>query len=220
MSGFLGRCVATPLNIGVLVVALALSASAIRAQTAEEASALQTQLRATAEEWTVLLPKLRQVVALRAEVQATAAEPEARAGYLMRALDSPLGGTSMDVPVMQGSGLRNLASALGLASGPFDPAKAPGNVPSGDKSRPNGVGRAFAERMRVTRGNGVQALLTDLQTLIDDKATTEEQLREKLAEVRAARAKATRDLVAAQADLAALLTPDQLASLVSQGYLD
>ena len=73
--------------------------------------------------------------------------------------------------------------------------------------------------MKTGQGNSVQILLTDLQTLLADKGTTDQQLREKLATVRAAREKARRDLDAAQKELMPLLTIDQQAVLVDLGCI-
>jgi hypothetical protein len=68
-------------------------------------------------------------------------------------------------------------------------------------------------------GAGMQALM-DLLAATNDPKTTPEQLKEKLAAVRAARQKARADLAAAQKDLLELLTSDQEAVLVDLGVLE
>lgn len=60
----------------------------------------------------------------------------------------------------------------------------------------------------------------DLKAVLDDPNSTDEQVQEKLQAVREARAQAKARLHAAQADLMELLTADQVAVLVSLGYLD
>jgi hypothetical protein len=186
----------------------------------EGSTALQSQLRATDEEWSILLPKLVHIAALRDEVDATAGgSTDGRPAFMRQIFDSPLGGTSMDVPVMPNSGIRNVVTALGLIGRPFDPSKAPG---AGKETVDNGkrAARGFGDRMRTGGGNSVQTLLNDLKTLLDNKETTDAQLRDKLAEVRANRATAVRDLAAAEADVLPLLTTDQTVVLVNLGYLD
>jgi septal ring factor EnvC (AmiA/AmiB activator) len=62
--------------------------------------------------------------------------------------------------------------------------------------------------------------MADLQTALADAKTTPDQIKEKVAAVRAARQKARAELEAAQKDLLELLTSDQEAVLVSLGFLD
>lgn len=61
--------------------------------------------------------------------------------------------------------------------------------------------------------------LTDLQTALNEPSTSERQLKDLLAIVRAARAKAAAEVKAANEDLQHVLTADQIALLVSYGYL-
>jgi hypothetical protein len=68
-------------------------------------------------------------------------------------------------------------------------------------------------------GAPTQAMM-DLLTATNDPKTTPEQLKEKLAAVRAARQKARADLAAARKDLLELLTGDQEAVLVGLGVLE
>ena len=63
-------------------------------------------------------------------------------------------------------------------------------------------------------------LLTEMQTLLADGQATEDQIKEKLATVRATRKKARVDLDAAQKDLRQLLTTQQESILTALGYLD
>jgi hypothetical protein len=53
-----------------------------------------------------------------------------------------------------------------------------------------------------------------------DKDSTPDQLQEKVAAVRAARERAREKLATAQAELLKVLTTDQAAILVANGYLD
>jgi outer membrane protein TolC len=62
--------------------------------------------------------------------------------------------------------------------------------------------------------------MTELQTAAADPKTTPEQLKAKIAAVRAARQKAQAELEAAEKDLLQLLTADQEAMLIGLGYLD
>jgi hypothetical protein len=129
-----------------------------------------------------------------------------------------MGGTSMDAPTMAGRGR--------WGSRPFDPAKAPGSAARTGASLglggalTRGLARNWANAVKTGQGNSVQILLADLQALLADKSTTDKQLFDKLTAIRSARAKAARDLDAAQKDLKLLLTTDQLAVLVSLGYMD
>jgi hypothetical protein len=61
--------------------------------------------------------------------------------------------------------------------------------------------------------------MTDLQAAIADKATTEDQLKEKIAIVRDARDKTKADIESARKELLLILTTDQEATLVSMGLL-
>ena len=62
--------------------------------------------------------------------------------------------------------------------------------------------------------------LTDLQSAVADSKSTEKQLKDQLAIVRAAREKARKETNAAQKELLQVLTKDQEAALLSLGYLD
>jgi len=73
---------------------------------------------------------------------------------------------------------------------------------------------------QIAAGNAVVQALAALQATASDANHTPAQVREKVSAVRAARQKARADLDAAQEDLRQLLTADQEALLISQGYLD
>jgi len=60
----------------------------------------------------------------------------------------------------------------------------------------------------------------ELQAVLSDPKATDEQVAQKLAALRALRAKTQAALLDAQKELLELLTPDQEAALVSLGYLD
>ena len=62
--------------------------------------------------------------------------------------------------------------------------------------------------------------LTELQIAAGDAKSSPDDLREKIAAVRAARAKARDELRATQQELLKLVTPTQEAILIGLGYLD
>jgi hypothetical protein len=66
----------------------------------------------------------------------------------------------------------------------------------------------------------VNRAIAELQTELADKKTNPEQLKTKVAAVRAARQKAREKVRTTQRDLVELLTADQEAVLVSLGYLE
>jgi hypothetical protein len=68
--------------------------------------------------------------------------------------------------------------------------------------------------------NAISAALDELKTTLANSASTPEQVKVKLAAVRAERKKAESNLAAAQKALLLLITPAQEATLVSLGYLD
>jgi hypothetical protein len=68
--------------------------------------------------------------------------------------------------------------------------------------------------------NYVSRALTELQIATGDAKTSPDDLREKIAAVRAARAKAREELRAAQKELLQLVTHTQEATLIGLGYLE
>ncbi len=207
---------------------LLLGAQSIRAATLsstseDEFNALQLKLGASNEEWSVILPKLQRILLLRDEVDAMT-PTNSLPGRGRRGMDSPMGGTSLDTPTFPGGMPRR--GFFGGGSVPFDPSKAPGHAaPSSTIMKLLGVDtpqtrRAIARNFRTGRGNSVEALLSELNALLESEGATKAQIQEKLASIQAARARAARDLRRARADLAPLLTVSQLATLVTLGYLD
>jgi peptidoglycan hydrolase CwlO-like protein len=71
-----------------------------------------------------------------------------------------------------------------------------------------------------TPTNPIQAAMRELQTTLDNKDATPEQIKSKLEAVRDARKKADENLKKSQDDLRELLTVRQEAVLVSNGILD
>ena len=62
--------------------------------------------------------------------------------------------------------------------------------------------------------------MNDLQAAIAEKATTPEQIKSKVAAVRAARQKAIAKLETAKKELLELISPEQESVLVGLGYLE
>ena len=132
-------------------------------------------------------------------------------------MNSPLGGTSLDTPMAPEGMNGSRRGFFGSSSMPFDPNAAPGRTSTNSVT---GTRRTQGRRLGSDQGNSVEALLSELQTLLATKSATSAQVLEKLALIRATRAKAARDLQHAQNELTPLLTLDQIAVLVSLGYLD
>jgi len=182
---------------------------------------IQRKIGATGEEWMVIGAKLQRVLQLRAQVEAQAPAGNSNRNNQMMifgAAGIPGSGSSMEGATAPKTGgtqggliggmLLDLAGAGG-ARGPFA-------GPPVARAGPQG---GFGNMFLVTQGNPVEALLGELQTLIDNKSTPEEQLREKLETIRATRKKARADLQAAQEDVMQLLTTRQIAILITLGYL-
>jgi hypothetical protein len=72
----------------------------------------------------------------------------------------------------------------------------------------------------AAQGNPIAEALADLQATLADPKHTDDQVKQKVADVRSARAKAQAELDAARADVLPLLTSDQEATLVGLGLLD
>jgi hypothetical protein len=188
----------------------------------DDPAALQKLLQATPEEWSVLYPQLERIRALRDELYATSpiAIPDRRTMF-GGALDGPMGGTSLDTPVMPE---RFGGGRGGAANGPFDPKNAPGRTTDSTSSLARTLrglaGHAMINVILADQQHPVATAITELQNLLDAPASTEEQIRQKLAALRAIRRKMALDLQTAQNDLMPYLTLDQTALLVSLGYLD
>ncbi len=176
-------------------------------------------LNATNEEWSVIYPQLSHIWALRLDIDA-AAETSQPGGEEKRGspFDSPMGGTSLSAPVMPNRGGRNQAGG----STPFDPKKAPGAPQATSLSGALGglLIRGLIAVLLPDEAHPVRVVLSELKTLLNSRDTTDEQLREKLAAVRAVRSKAMRDLETAQTELTQYLTLHQTAVLVNLGILN
>jgi hypothetical protein len=86
---------------------------------------------------------------------------------------------------------------------------------------PGGGGGGGGSPIATGGGNNPVALaLSELRTAISSTNAPADQIKEQVAAVRTARQKAQTDLAAAQKNLRSLLTADQEAVLVSQGYLE
>ena len=68
--------------------------------------------------------------------------------------------------------------------------------------------------------SAVEQASRDLRTLLEDKAASEDQIKQKLAAFREARDKARTELASAQKELKEILMPRQEAVLVTNGMLD
>ena len=121
---------------------------------AGDSAELRDSLHATAEEWTVLYPKLEQIQALRAEVTAVA---PATVSNRANAMPGFMGNTtSLEAPSKPGSGIGGGISGFLGGGGPFDPKNAPGAVAPGLGSL---LGSAIGGMVKTNQGNSVQALL-------------------------------------------------------------
>ncbi len=193
---------------------------------AVDQAALQTQMASTDEEWLVLWPKLQNILLLRDEVHPIPAGPPG--GFMMGgpgAVGFPMGGSGLEAPNNLGMG----TSGIGMANqaDPFNPQKIPG-LP---KPQPGFFGAVLGQAglampppngsmFTLPKGNAVQTQLTELATMLRDKTTTTDQIKEKLVLIRATRQKAKAELQTAQADFLHLITPAQAALLLALGYLD
>lgn len=178
---------------------------------------IKSLLKSSDEEWSVIYPQLWRIHGLRQDIDATDADtapPERRRRAIF---DSPMGGTSLSAPVMPARDNRRDGPA-----GPFDPAKAPGAPQaSGISAALRGLAiRTMINMMLPDQKHPVQTILAELDTLLDTHSATDEQLREKLAALRAVRNQEIQDLQAAQKQLVKYLTADQTAVLVELGLLD
>jgi len=181
-------------------------------------------LQATNEEWSVIYPQLWRIRMMREDID-TAPETAAPEGRRRTngVFDSPMGGTSLNAPVMPDRGGRGGGvGGQGGGNGPFDPKKAPGAT---GQSSLSAALRGIAIRTMINmvipdQRHPLRSVMTELRTLMDSRETTDEALREKLAAVRAVREREVQDLRAAQGELAPYLTISQTALLVYLGVLD
>jgi hypothetical protein len=110
----------------------------------------------------------------------------------------------------------------GMNQGAARPGPA-GGAPAGSPAQANTQAPAGGQAAEQTGRSQIVTLaqaLSDLQTAVADASTSADQLTALVDGVRAARERAKADVAAADKELRLLLTPDQEAILVSQGYMD
>jgi hypothetical protein len=199
---------------------------------------VQAQIKATDEEWRVINPRLQAVITARQAVMTYTASAGGRGGFGFGG-GSNFGTDSFDGPGNGMGGGRGRGGGFGGPGGPNGFGGPPNGFggpggpngqggPGGPNAQgdPNGQGRQAGRGGQGGRGgpgggnNAVSTALAELTTALADTTSTPEQIKAKLAAVRAARQRATGDLAAAQKALLPLLTADQEATLVSLGYLD
>ena len=198
----------------------------MRGGAAADFETVKAKLRASDEEWKVIGPKLQKVMIARLAADSV----------IFVDNDLPADGRGGLAPGERGRGRggpgngafdgpsNKIGGGFGPGGGP-PPGFGPGGGP------PPGFGPGGGPPPRFGPGGGpppgfggpdsavAQAQAT-LRTALADPKTTAQELQEKVAEVRAARQRARRDLAAAEKDLLELLTVDQEATLVSLGYID
>jgi hypothetical protein len=113
---------------------------------------------------------------------------------------------------------------IGVDPGANAPAGPPGNAPA-SSATPLAPAVANATPADGQTEVKIQIItlpqaLTDLQTALNEPSTPERQLKDLLSIVRAARAKADAQVKTAAEELQQVLTTDQIALLVSYGYLN
>ena len=175
------------------------------------------QIGASNEQWKVIGPKLRKVIALRQVVES---DQPARVG-----MNGPDGRD--ELPGRRGVGGSGdgghasndpfLGPVGGLSGG-----RRAGHADRGDQGGPGAGGhrRPGGPGGDPGRSNVVAEALHTLQIVVGNEQSTPDEVRERLAAFRMVRKKAQHELDAAQKDLLLLLTPDQEAVLVILRYLD
>jgi Spy/CpxP family protein refolding chaperone len=81
-------------------------------------------------------------------------------------------------------------------------------------------GRGGDNNAERTARNPVEQASNDLRKVLEDKASTEDQIKQKLTAFREARDKARTELTSAQKELKEVLMPRQEAVLVTYGLVD
>lgn len=199
---------------------------------------VKTQLKATDAEWKVIGPKLQAVVTARQTVMTYATAGGGATALFGGGGPDFLGRGGRGGPGGPGGFGRDSLNGPGGPGGPFgrggpdfppgvDPATffagrgGPGGPPPGfdPAALPANTAGGAPFPMAGTN-NAITAALDELKTTLTNSASTPEQVKVKLAAVRAERKKAESSLAAAQKALLLLITPAQEATLVSLGYLD
>jgi len=208
----------------------------MRGGMAADLESVKAKIRASDEEWKVIGPKLQKVIFAR-----QAADPAINADS-----NPPADGGRNPAGGKRGGGRGGpsndaFAGPSSKAGGDFGPGGGPPPGFGPGEGPPPGFGPGEGPPPGFGPGEGpppgfgpgrgpppgfggpdsaiAQALAT-LRTALADPKTTPQELQEKVAQVRAARERARRDLATAQKDLLELLTVDQEATLVSLGYID
>ncbi len=190
-----------------------------QAQTQPAAPSLQSQLKATDDEWKIINPKLQAVTsALQAVTTYTAASNGGRGGGPNFGTDSFEGpGNGMGGGRGgRGGGFGGPGGGPGGPGGPggFNFGGGPGGNRGGGRGGPGGGG------FGANSNNAVGTALAELATAMADSNTTPELIKARVAAVRTARQKAAADLAAALKALLPLLSAEQEATLVSLGYIN
>ena len=214
--------------LALLLSAISSHAAGSSVTASDPFSGVKTRIHASNEEWSVILPRLEEILRLRNEVNAVVlSAPAPKTLPMMGMLNSPLGGTSLDTPTTPAGMKGTPPGSRGAGSRPFDPKTTPGHSNPQRSVLMTLLGadsaamrRSMARLLATDQGNSVEALLSELHALLAAEGTTDAQLREKLASIRAARARAARDLQRVQEELKPLLTFDQFAMLVSLGHIE
>lgn len=162
---------------------------------------VKKQLGSTDEEWKVIGPKLQKVIAARQVLVSDAKGDRGAGGFFGPGFGGPGG-------AFAGPG-RAFGPPPGGPGG-FD-GPPPGGGPSlvGPGASPPAMGN-----------NIISQAQADLKVVLNSAKHTPEEVREKLALVRAARQRALANFEAMQKDLIQLLTAEQEAILASLGYIE
>jgi hypothetical protein len=166
---------------------------------------VKKQLGSTDEEWKVIGPKLKKVIAARQVLISDAKGDRGSGGFFGPGFGGP--GGAFAGP---GGGFRGPP--------PGGPGEFGGPRPGGPGGGPTLVGRGASPS---TMGNNIiSQAQADLKAVLDSPKHSDTEVQEKLAAVRASRRKARANFEALQKDLLQLLTAEQEAILASLGYIE
>jgi len=192
---------------GVLGVLAQLFGGASNAET--EAAAIRTEIGANAEEWKVIGPALRRLIAARIvleNIDTSGNVADAATGQPARrgmSSNDPFGGPG---DVATGAGRGRAAAET----------RQPGVV--AEQSPDSAEGSAAAELSK--QAATYPMAMADLQVALADPQTDNTQIAEMLKRVRAARQRAAAEVAAAHQQLVELLTTGQEAKLMVMGYIE